>query len=212
TLRGSLDHPVLIGRMEAATGTVQFNNSTFNLLTGTVDFTNPEFIEPLIDVKAQTTVTAGPTSRSYQIILELSGTPDKLETTLTADDPTLTRTDILALLLSGRGTSGSAQTSGIQQSLPVPITIGTQLELPIAGQVSFEPAAPSTKSGAAPRVSVEQRMLGDRFILTYAYIINPTQDQIIKMEYMLNRNMSLQGIRNDDGTLNSNLKFRFEFK
>lgn len=219
TVKGTVDHPVLIGRMEADSGSILFYNRTFSVNSIAVDFIDPEAIKPLIDLKARTQVT-GKDNKSYQIDLSFAGGLDKIKPTLTADDPGLTETDILSLILAGRTATEVATDPFSQQQIGgqfVPLVIESPLEglledLTGVNRLFIEPLPSGIRSTGGPRVTVEQRLLGEKLLLTYSYTINPSQDQIIKMEYLINRHIFLQGIRNEEGNAGGNLKFRFEFK
>ncbi|MBI1824135.1 MAG: translocation/assembly module TamB domain-containing protein [Nitrospirae bacterium] len=218
TLKGTVDHPELIGRMESESGFIQFYNKTFTVNSISVDFIDPEDIKPLIDLKARTQIAGK--EKTYQIDLGLSGTLEELNRTLTADDPALTETDILSLILAGKKATEVATDPASQQQIGgsfVPLVIespfeGLLEELTGVNRLSIEPVSPGIRSAGGPRVTVEEHLLNDKLLLNYSYIINPTQDQVIQMDYLLNRHFYLQGIRNEEGSLGGNLKFRFEFK
>jgi hypothetical protein len=218
TLKGSLDHPVLIGRMESESGTIQFYNKTFTVNSVSVDFIDPDDIKPLIDLKARTQIVGK--ERTYQIDLGLSGTLEEFSRTLTADDPTLTETDILSLILAGKKATEVATDPASQQQIGgsfVPFVIESPFEgllkdLTGLERFTIEPVSPGTRTTSGPRVTIEEHLLNDKLILNYSYIANQTQDQNVQMDYLLNRHLYIQGIRNEEGFLGGNLKFRFEFR
>lgn len=218
TLKGTVDHPVLVGRIESDSGFITFYNKTFTVLSVSVDFIDPEDIKPLIDLKARTQIPGK--DRNYQIDLALNGTLEEFNRTLTADDPTLTETDILSLILAGRKATEVATDPAAQQGVGgsfVPLVIESPFEglledLTGVNRLSIEPVSPGIRSGGGPRVTVEEHLMNDKLLLNYSYTMNPTQDQLIQMDYLLNRHFYLQGIRNEEGSIGGNLKFRFEFK
>ncbi|MFI5303927.1 MAG: translocation/assembly module TamB domain-containing protein [Nitrospiria bacterium] len=224
TLKGSLDHPVLIGRLESDSGFIIFYNNTFTLNSISVDFIDPEEIKPLIDLKAGIQIYSSVNGRYYQIDLGLSGSLEELNRTLTADDPTLTETDILSLILAGKKATDVASDPASQQQIAgsfVPLVIESPFEglfedITGANRISVDPVSPPFHPGpnttGGPRVTMEEHLLGDKLLLNYSYIMNPSQDQRVTLDYLLNRHFYLQGIRNEDGTLGGNLKLRFEFK
>jgi autotransporter translocation and assembly factor TamB len=221
TLKGTVDHPVLVGRMQSDSGFIIFYNRTFTVSSVSVDFIDPENIKPLIDLKAGIQIV-GKDNTKYQIELGLSGTLEEFNRTLTADDPTLTETDILSLILAGKKATEVATDPASQQQIGgsfVPFVIESPFEglledLTGVNRLSIEPVSTGFRStsGGGPRVTMEEHLLNDKLLLNYSYIMNPSQDQRIQMDYLLNRHFYLQGIRNEDGTLGGNLKFRFEFK
>ncbi len=218
TLKGTVDHPVLIGRLEADSGTILFYSKTFEVQGAAIDFIDPESINPLIDIKAKTQIIGK--DRTYQIELSLSGTLQELNRTLTSDDPTLTETDIWALILAGRKATEVAANPYSQQQLGgqfIPLVIESPLENVLEGftgvdRLTIEPLSSSVRSTGGPRLAIEQRLMGGKLLLNYAYTVNPSQDQIVKLDYLINRHISLQGMRNEDGNPAGNITFRFEFK
>ncbi|MHB8481771.1 MAG: translocation/assembly module TamB domain-containing protein [Nitrospiria bacterium] len=219
TLKGTIDSPVLIGRIEADSGFIYYYNKTFEVISISVDFIDPETIKPLIDLKAKTQII-GKDRTTYQIDLGLTGTPEEFNRTLTSDDPTLTETDILALILAGRKASEVSTDPSSQQQIGgqfVPLVIESPLEglledITGVNSLSIEPTSPGIRTTGGPRVNLEQRLLKDKLLLNYSYTINPSQDQVIQMDYLINRYTYLQGSRDELGNVGGNLKFRFEFK
>ena len=67
TLQGTYDAPVLLGRAEIDRGRVYFQGNTYVIRRGTIDFANPQKIDPLFDVEAETRV------RSYNVVAEDQG-------------------------------------------------------------------------------------------------------------------------------------------
>ena len=102
---GTIGEPVPTGRMTIGEGgDVFLGGRTYDVVRGTVDFTNATRVEPTIDLALQTRV------QRYDITLEVSGTPETLKATLRS--PGASQNELVALLLTGqRGdTSAIAQT------------------------------------------------------------------------------------------------------
>jgi translocation and assembly module TamB len=91
TLQGSYDAPVVLGRVEIDRGRVYFQGNTYTVRRGTIDFTNPQKIDPLFDVEAETRV------QSYNVTLKVNGTLERVYPTLSSDPP-LSTVGILGLL------------------------------------------------------------------------------------------------------------------
>lgn len=92
---GSLERPVVDGRIEVPSGTVTYYHRSFTVDKGVVDFVSPYRIEPLVNLESETQV------RSWTIRLTVSGPPDNLRFQLTST-PQETDQDILSLLLVGK--------------------------------------------------------------------------------------------------------------
>jgi len=90
-LGGSYEAPVLLGRAEIDRGRVYFQGTTYVIRRGTVDFTNPQAIDPVFNLEAEARV------RSYRVTLKMNGTLERVFPTLTSDPP-LSAVQILNLL------------------------------------------------------------------------------------------------------------------
>ena len=62
-----------------------------------------------------------------------------------------------------------------------------------------------------PRVTVSKRLGSDVFV-TYSSSMSTSEEQEIKLEYVINRNVSLLGGQDDLGTLGGDVRFKFFFK
>ena len=81
TLQGSSDAPVVLGRAEVDRGRIYFQGNTYVIRRGTLDFANPQKIDPLFDIEAETRI------RSYRVTLRVNGTLERVTPNLTSDPP-----------------------------------------------------------------------------------------------------------------------------
>ncbi len=88
---GTTRAPVVTGRAEIERGQLYFQGRTYLVQRGTLDFVNPQRLDPLFDIEAVTRI------RSYSVTLRVSGTLERVTPTLTSDPP-LSSLQILALL------------------------------------------------------------------------------------------------------------------
>jgi translocation and assembly module TamB len=213
-LRGTLNRPLLLGRVEAREGTFFFRRNTFKITNGSIDFINPERTQPIFDVKAKTTV------RNYQIDLNLSGSLDSFRLALTSDPP-LSETDILALLVVGKTAEEvAAAQKGVGTTEVVSIATGDVQdifeqrieELTGIDRFQVDPYYSGTKTAGGPRLTVSKKLLNDDLVVTYSVTLDPSEEQTILMEYLLSQNIFLEGRRDELGRLLGNIKFRFEFR
>ena len=79
-------------------GTVQIGGSDYTVERGSLTFANPYRMEPVIDLAARTR------RREYDLSLNLSGTPERLNASV-ASDPPLADLDVLGDVLAGGKTS-----------------------------------------------------------------------------------------------------------
>ena len=110
TLRGTFDRPVVFGHADIERGEVTFEGRRYRITRGSMDFTNPNRIEPFVDIEAETNVRVP--GQTYRVIVSFAGTaPDQLRPSISSDPP-LPTGDVLALLFSDvrqrQSTTGSA--------------------------------------------------------------------------------------------------------
>jgi autotransporter translocation and assembly factor TamB len=212
--RGTVNQPQVLGRIEARKGEVYFRKNVFKILHASADFTDPNRINPTLDVQAATRV------REYQIQLGVTGTADRAVVTFVSEPP-LTDSNILALLALGRtseelkgkeanvgvGEATSFATGKFQDILESRARSLTGLD-----RFQVDPYI-SKADVAVPRVTVGKEVVQDKLFMTYSSNVGAsTPEQMFRIEYILNKNMSLVGEMNELGNLGGDVKFRFEFK
>ena len=215
-LKGTVDRPILLGRVESNGGTFLFRQNEFKIVSGTVDFINPQQIRPVVDVRATTRVT------TYDIELSLVGPADKLDLTLTSNPSVGDQNDILCLLTYRRICRevetttkgiGTTEASSMAAQAAIDSIISEQVEsLTGIDRIEVNPYYSSNKSGSVPMVSVSKRLFEDKLFVTYAVTMDPSQGQIIQLEYTLNKTVSILGQRDELGHTGGDLKLHFEFR
>lgn len=92
---GTLAQPALAGRLTFQEGgEVYLGGRTYRVRRGSVDFTSATRIEPDIDLALETRV------QRYDITLQVGGTPDTIEASLSS--PGVSQADVISLLLTGK--------------------------------------------------------------------------------------------------------------
>jgi translocation and assembly module TamB len=211
---GTVAQSGLLGRIEANEGSIYFRGNEFNILEGSsVDFVEPNSIAPVFHIIADTYIG------DYYIKLSLDGTMDEFTISLFSD-PTLPESDILALLTFGQidkegkgiesgiaaGEATAILTGGIQD------TVEEQFKY-ITGFERFEIEPHTTTEGAlVPKVIIEKRLFEDKLFVIYTSAIGTAEENIIKLEYKLSKDVSVVGSRNEIDSLGVDLKYKFEFK
>jgi len=212
--RGTVNQVQVLGRVEARKGEVYFRKNVFRILYASVDFADPRRINPVLDVQAETKV------REYQIRLGVSGTADRAVVTFLSDPP-LTDSDILAMLALGRkGEELKGKQSNVGSSEAISFATGAFQDFletrarSLTGLDRFQVDPYINKYDAAvPRVTVGKEMVQDKLIMSYSSNIGgSTPEQNIRLEYILNRNVSVLGEYDELGQLGADVKFRFEFR
>jgi outer membrane protein insertion porin family len=96
SIAGSTDQPSLLGRITILEdGVIRAGGRTYTIANGSIDFTNPRRVVPLINLTATTKIS------TYAISMVLAGTPDELRTSLSSDPP-LAEADLRSLIVTGR--------------------------------------------------------------------------------------------------------------
>ncbi len=104
-LRGTWDHPVLLGHIHLLGGEMPFRGNNFELTRGDINFSNPFRLDPVLNVEATSTIN------QYQVTIDFSGPASHLALNYRSDPP-LPDSDIVALLALGSPGEGSALRSG----------------------------------------------------------------------------------------------------
>jgi translocation and assembly module TamB len=219
-VRGTWEHPIILGHIHVLSGDLLFHGNRYRVARGDINFANPFRLDPVVNVEATTTI------QQYEITLNFTGPASKL-TLAYRSDPPLPGNDIVTLLALGQtsaeGTSRSAAgtqsgTSGASTLLSEAVSsqVGGRLEK-LFGITNFrvDPALTtvgSTGSGqnAAARVTVQQRVTRN-VTITYISNVGSTQEQVIQVEYNLNRNISIVALRDYNGTFGMDIKIKKRF-
>lgn len=213
-LRGTVDKPQIIGRVEAVRGVVYFRRNDFNILHASADFTEPRRINPILDILAETRV------REYQVRLAVTGPADKANVTFISDPP-LSDSDILSLLALGKtGSEIKGREAGVGMGEAASFATGQLQDIferrarSLTGLDRFQ-VDPSLSRGdtSVPRVTVGKEVVPDRLFVTYSSNVGGlAPEPVFRIEYILNKSFSLVGERNEMGNISTDVKFRFEFE
>ena len=203
-IRGTVAKPAILGRVNIAEGDVSFNGTKYRLERGDITFSNPQMIQPIINVEMTARV------RDYDITIGFHGPVDRLNITYRSDPP-LPSSDIIALLAFGRTkqediysnqTTTTLTTSDtmLQQALTSTSSSRVQ-KLFGVGSVKIDPQVIGPENNLGPRVTIEQQIQNN---ITLTYITNVAQsssEQVIQVEYNLSRSISIVAVRDQNGIL-----------
>jgi translocation and assembly module TamB len=219
-LRGTWEHPILLGHIHLLTGEMTFRGNRYRLSRGDINFANPFRLDPVLNVEATTTI------RQYEVTLNFTGPASRL-TLVYRSDPPLPSTDILALLALGR-TGGESELRGSTGAQTPESGASTLLSEAISSQLGgrierlfgisrfrVDPflagAGAGSESNAAARITIEQQITRD-LVITYITNVTSTQQQVIQVEYSVNRDISIVALRDQNGTFGLDVKFKKRFK
>ncbi len=213
-LRGTVNHPQLLGRVDAPKGTVYLRKNEFKILHAAVDFIDPNRMNPVLDIQAETQV------REYLIRIAVTGTADRAVVTYISDPP-LADTDILSLLALGRkGSELKGKETNIGVGEAASFATGQFQDIfekrarSLTGLDRFQVDPYVSKSDTSvPRVTVGKELMQNKLYVTYSSNVGASiPEQIFSIEYILNKHFSLVGERNDLGNTGADIKYRFEFR
>ena len=220
-VRGTAEHPILLGHIHVVSGELYFHDSRYRVTRGDLNFANPFRLDPVINVEATTTI------QQYEITLNFSGQASKMSLSYRSDPP-LPATDILTLLAMGQTSTEVAQrTGGVGQpgSAGASALLSEAISSQVGGRVErlfgitrfrVDPGLTSlgtTGSGqnAAARVTVEQQV-NQNLTVTYVSNVSSTQQQVIQVEYIVTRSISVVALRDQNGTFGVDIKFKKRFQ
>jgi translocation and assembly module TamB len=220
-VRGTWEHPILLGHIHILSGELYFASNRYRVSRGDLNFANPFRLDPVLNVEATTTI------QQYEITLNFSGPASKL-TLAYRSDPPLPANDIITLLALGQTSSEStARSGGTSQSgtagasailsEAISSQLGGRLER-LFGITRFrvDPGlagvgSTGSEQNAAARITVEQQ-IARNLTITYVSNVSSTQQQVIQVEYNVNRNVSIVGLRDQNGTFGIDIKIKKRFQ
>jgi hypothetical protein len=222
-LRGTFDRPLLFGRADIERGDVRFEGRRYQVTRGSLDFTNPNRIQPFFDIEAETRVRVP--QQTYRVTLRLTGTTDRMQPTFESDPP-LAPIDVLTLLFSDTAPTGDIELAALrsrnanQREAEILQARATRALTGVFSdevgrvvqntfrvdtfQITPMLADPYQQSALAlnpaARLTIGKR-ISDRVYLTYARSMSPSRlDELILLEYDQNDRFGWVLSQNEDNT------------
>ena len=220
-LRGSPIRPVLLGTISINEGEVQVFGTRYTINRGDIRFLNPVKIEPTVDMDLETKL------RGVTVNVTLAGSPNNLKMNWSSDPP-LQQSEIIALLATGRdpslalnqtapGVAGggasnfaAAGTGLVGQALSSQLTSRFQRFFG-AARVKIDPTLVGVDNVPQARLTLEQQVSKD-VTLTYITNLNRTQEQLVQVQWDLNKSWSLILLRDPNGVFGADFQFRKRFQ
>jgi translocation and assembly module TamB len=219
-LRGSPAKPILLGRISASQGELNFFGTKYNIARAEISFVNPAKLEPVVNLDLETRI------RGIDVTVNLAGPPNKLNMTYRSDPP-LQLQELMALLTVGRAPSTNPSVavrqfdSGLDwQQVGAGALLGQALATPITGRlqrffgvsrIKIDPQLRGVENNPQARLTVEQQISKD---VTFSYItnLNNTQQQIVGLQWNVNKQWSIQAVREENGMFGVEFLYRKQFK
>ena len=215
-VRGSAARPVILGRADIVEGWVNFSGTKYTLERGDITFTNPVTTTPMLDLQASTQV------HDYDITLNLTGSIDKPNVTYRSEPP-LPPGDIISLLAFGQTAEESAQLQQSNQSAfsqaassalinaALNSTVGNRVQrLFGVSRIKIDPQGLVTETSptqTGPAVTIEQQVKNN-LTVTYTTNVAQSSQQVIQAEYNLTRDVSIVALRDLNGVVSIDVRFR----
>jgi translocation and assembly module TamB len=216
-LRGTWEHPIFLGHIHLLTGDMNFRGNQYTISRGDINFANPFRLDPVLNIEATTTI------RQYEVTLDFTGPASRL-TLAYRSDPPLPSSDIIALLALGQTGEESAQRSATGQNtgLGASALLSEAISSQLGGRIerlfgiSHFRVGPSiaglnTQQNSIASVTIEQQV-SRGLVITYITDITTTQYQVIQIEYTINREFSIVGLRDENGTFGLDVVRKTRFK
>ncbi len=213
-LVGTISEPVLLGRVETNEGKIYFRNNEFEIINASIDFTKDEPLNPVIDLRSKTVV------KGYSIVFTVEGRVERFNLFLSSNPP-LAEMDIFSLLTVGKlssdlkgleggigvGETTSLLTGGVQDKVQSRVK-----ELTGVDRIQISPYVTDDGTSVNPRVTVTKWLVKDKVNVNLTSTAGSSEEEMIKVEYLINKHVSLVGEKDDLGSIGGNIKFRFEFR
>jgi outer membrane protein assembly factor BamA/autotransporter translocation and assembly factor TamB len=198
----------LLGELVLLEGSeIRLNARRYESERGVISFTDERRIYPSFDLRLIT--TAG----TYDVTIEVSGTPGDTETTLTSS-PSLPEPDIMALLVTGRtldemrGEEYEVARAQVLSLLAGRLGTGLGRGLQQAtgfSEVRIEPTLIANEADPSARLTVGQDVTDD-LKLVYSTNLTDSNDQIWVAEYDVTRRFQTRAVRQEDNS------YRLDFR
>jgi translocation and assembly module TamB len=217
-LRGTPDHPVLLGGVAANQGDIRVFGTRYTINRGEVNFLNSVKMEPVLDLDLETQ------ARGITVDITISGTIGKLNINYRSDPPLQPR-DIIALLTVGRAPAAAGnvnvQTANDTSSLQsgANTVLGAAMS-PVSNRLSklfgitnikIDPLVQGITNTPQARLTLEQQISRD-ITVTYVTNLSQTSEQIFRLEWALSRQFSVVALRDDNGEFGIDFQYKKRFK
>jgi translocation and assembly module TamB len=218
-LRGTPDHPILLGSLAANQGDIRVFGTRYSINRGEVSFFNSVKIEPVLDLDLETQ------TRGITVDITIAGTLSKLNITYRSDPP-LQPKDIIALLTVGRAPDAAGNTnrspasndtntlqSGANSVLGAAVSPVSNRLSRLFGitNIKIDPLVQGITNTPQARLTLEQQISRD-ISITYITNLSQTSEQVFRLEWSLNRQFSVVALRDDNGEFGIDFLYKKRFK
>jgi len=216
TISGNIFNPVLFGDIEVIDGSIEFQDRSFEVIHGRISFFNPALIEPYFSFQVETFI------KDYRVTIKAEGLADRdmsgLDLELTSSPP-LPPEDVLTLISLGESFQRTyhydqSRSQGTASLLTFTLSEEAKRSaerLFSVDQFRLEPYILGSSSEVAARLTVGKR-LSRNFFIQYATNLSTERKDIVRMEFEISRDLSIVGIRDENGRLSVDVKIHKRFR
>lgn len=217
TLRGTAETPGVLGRVTVTNGQLVFFGNTYTVDTGTINFYDPNAINPVLNISLETV------AQGVNVVIGVAGPMDDLKLTYRSDPP-LTFQQIVQLLATNTTPANpviAAQQPPVQQQsftqMGESALLGQAVANPIASrvqrvfgltQLKIDPSFSGNNGQPDAQVTLQQKISSN---ITFTYITDVTQTngQIIRVQWDMTNKLSLVGLHDYNGNVSVELFYKF---
>jgi translocation and assembly module TamB len=220
TVRGTAITPGMLGRVTVTDGQLVFFGNQYTVNTGTVNFYNPNAIQPILNVSLETI------AQNVDVVLGVAGPMNNLQLSYRSDPP-LTFSQIVQLLATNTTpndpTIAAHQPTPPQQSLSQmgqSAILGQAVANPLASRMQrvfglsalkIDPSVAGSNGQPTAKVTLQQKIASN---ITFTYITDVTQtnSQIIRIEWAITPKFSGVGLRDFNGNVSVQMFYKFKVR
>jgi translocation and assembly module TamB len=219
TIRGTVAHPGVLGRVNITDGKLVFFGSTFSVNTGVISFFNPVHVEPILDLDLETQ------AQGVDVVLKVTGPIDNMKLSYTSDPP-LQFQEIVALLANGTTPTSDPTLLANQPSI-APQSFQQMGESAIVGKAVADPVSNqlqrvfgvtqlkinptfSTGSQIPSAQFTLQQQISNNLTFTYVTGLNTANAQTIQVQWTFTPRWSAQALRDYNGIFSVNLQYKIQ--
>jgi translocation and assembly module TamB len=220
TLRGTLDHPGMMGRVVVTQGEVVFFGSKYTIDQGVIGFYNPNRINPVLNIDLSTTV------QGIDVALSVTGPMDRMKLSYRSDPP-MQFSDLVSLLASGKVPTTDPVLAARQPVAPeqnfqqagASTLLSQAVANPVSGRLQrlfgvtklkIDPQIIGANNTPQATLTLQQQITKE---LTFTYIQDVTQSnpQIIRIEWTPNPRWSAVAQRDLNGSVDLDFYYKKRF-
>lgn len=221
TLRGNPDNPGMLGRLSVDSGDLIFFGAKYTVDQGTITFSNPNRIAPVLNVDLETA------AQGVDVTINVSGPMDKLKLTYHSDPP-LEFQQLVSLLAAGQTPTtdpviASQQPPAPQQNMEqagVSAVLGQAVANPVSGRlqrlfgvskISIDPQIVGSSSNNPQATLTLQQQITRNITFTYIQDVSQSTPSGIRIEWKISPQYSVVAQRDIFGEFAVDLFYKKRF-